>query len=114
MTKRRISPERILWELEAIAFARVPECMELADGQVRLKETLKPAQRAAVAAIEKSSSGIKVKFYDKMKALELLGKHLGMFDTKTPQKPEAKSNLLEMLVAGTGEDIDTDDLPEVE
>ena len=46
----KISPEKILQELAAIAFARVPECMELVCSDVRLKEKLKPAQRVAIAS----------------------------------------------------------------
>lgn len=49
-----------------------------------------------------------------LKALEMIGKHLGMFDKKTAQPHSEKSNLLDMLVAGTEEDMDTDDLPEVQ
>ena len=75
-----ISPEKIINELAAIAFARAPDLLVVEDGQIRLREDLKPRQRAAVASVEKSTTGIKVKFYDKMKALELLGKYLGMFE----------------------------------
>ena len=73
----KITPEKIIEELAAIAFARAPDYFTVEDGQVRLREDLKPRQRAAVASME---NGGKVKFYDKMKALELLGKHFGLFD----------------------------------
>lgn len=50
-----------------------------------------------------------------LKALEMIGKHLGMFEKKTAHTAESeKSNLLDMLVNGTEEDVDTDDLPEVQ
>jgi phage terminase small subunit len=49
-----------------------------------------------------------------LKALEMIGKHLGMFEKKTTQPHDEKSNLLDMLVAGTEEDMNTDDLPEVQ
>lgn len=50
-----------------------------------------------------------------LRALELLGKHLGMYDRKgASARQSGDSNLLNQLVAGTEEDIDTDDLPEVE
>lgn len=49
-----------------------------------------------------------------LKSLEMIGKHLGMFDKKFAQTPGEKSNLLEMLINGTGEDMDTDDLPEIQ
>ncbi|MBR2937741.1 MAG: terminase small subunit [Oscillospiraceae bacterium] len=75
MARKKISPERVLQELAAIAFARVPDYMD-SDGTLKLG--LKPLQGAAIASIEKGSAGVKVKFYDKMKALELLGKHFGL------------------------------------
>lgn len=49
-----------------------------------------------------------------LKALEIIGKHLGMFDKKNAQAHDEKSNLLDMLVSGTGEDMNTDDLPEIQ
>ena len=50
-----------------------------------------------------------------LKALEMIGKHVGMFDKRFAQSGGSeKSNLLDMLVNGTKEDIDTDDLHEVQ
>lgn len=50
-----------------------------------------------------------------LRALELLGKHLGMYDRKgASARQSGDSNLLDRLIAGTGEDMDTDDLSEVE
>lgn len=47
-----------------------------------------------------------------LRALELLGKHLGMYNPKAA--PAARTgNLMDRLTEGTAEDIDTDDLPEV-
>lgn len=113
MAGMKISPEKILQELAAIAFARVPECMELVGSDVRLKEKLKPAQRVAIASIEKSSTGMKVKFYDKMKALELLGKHYGLFEGKESAE-ENDNNLLEAILQATRQEVDTDDLSELQ
>jgi phage terminase small subunit len=49
-----------------------------------------------------------------LKALEMIGKHVGMFDKKFAPAANGKSNLLDMLVDGTKEDIETDDLHEVQ
>ena len=51
-----------------------------------------------------------------LKGLELLGTHLGMFG-KGPQKPSGggeENNLLEQIIASTGEDLNTDDLQEIQ
>lgn len=50
--------------------------------QVKNTGDLDESQRAALAGVEETKYGIKVSTYDKVKALELLGKHLGMFTDK--------------------------------
>ena len=82
--------------------------------EIRDTSTVPKEKRAAISSIKEGKYGIEVSSYDKVRALELLGKHLGMFDAKSQTSPEGENNLLEMLVAGTGEDVNTDDLPEVE
>ena len=113
MAGRKVSPKQIIRELTAIAFARVPDCMVIEDGDVRLKEGLKPLQRASIASIEKTSSGVKVKFYDKLKALELLGKQVGLFEGKG-SKEQTDNNLLEAIVAATAQEVDIHDIPELQ
>lgn len=47
-----------------------------------LTENLTDDQRRALAVIKRGRDGFEVKPYDKVRALELLGKHLGMFTEK--------------------------------
>lgn len=114
MAQKKLSPEQVLKELTAIAFTSVPECLILENGDVRLKEHLKPLHRAAVASIEKTSAGVKVKFYDKMKALELLGKHFGLFEGKDNQEEMKDNNLLEAILQATRQEVDTFDVSELQ
>ena len=70
-------------------------------------------KKGAIAAIKQGRHGIEMKLHDRVKALELLGKHFGMFDTKdAPQR--ADNNLFDAIVESAGEVLNTDDLPEIE
>lgn len=111
-----ITQERVITELAKVAFANGTMYAQVSGGNVVLTETdhLTEGQRAAVSGIKEGKFGIEVSTYDKVKALELLGKHLGVFNAgaRDANPSGAKNNLLEAILE-TGE-VDTDDLPEVE
>lgn len=112
-----ITQDMVLAELAAIGFAKASDYARVtASGRVQIipTEELTEVQCRALAGIKEGKYGVEVSSYDKIRALELLGKHLGMFDTRTVQQQERENNLVEQLLGGTGEDIGTDDLPEVE
>ena len=105
----------ILYQLECIAGADVTALLGVENGALTVTDTenLDEKLRCAIASLEKGSGGIKVKFYDKLKALELLGKQLGLFEGKTSQRgPD--NHLLEAIVAATKEGMELSDLPELQ
>lgn len=99
--RTEITQDRVLLELARIAFAdttdfaRVVESSHIdeANGvelkfqqiELELTERLDADQRAALAEIKMGRNGPSVKLHDKVKALELIGKHLAMFTDKIEQ-----------------------------
>jgi phage terminase small subunit len=98
--RAEVSVERILGELAAIAFSNITKavtwsCEEEEDGQ-RVKVLPVPSDKldedtaAAIAAVSQSSTGaLRIKMHNKLAALVVLGKYLGMFD----QRPQ-NSNVI--------------------
>lgn len=80
-----ITQDRVLAELSAIAFAKATDYVEVdEDGFVKIKPTagLTDEQKSAIAGIKKGANGIEIKLVDKTKALEMLSRHLGLFNDK--------------------------------
>ncbi|MBQ9741304.1 MAG: terminase small subunit [Kiritimatiellae bacterium] len=106
--RTEITQDRVLKELAIIAFSNAADYaaviereafMEVDGHQVKLLDddgnpimyrTVEPVltdsltdeQKRALSVIKKGRDGFEVKPYDKVRALELLGKHLGMFQDK--------------------------------
>ena len=107
--RTEITQDKVLRELAAIAFAkatdyasvtekqavyttdegvRIPlhdengNAVMIQDVQLVLTDTLNDAQKSALAGIKHGKYGIEVTMCSKEKALELLGRHLGMFKDK--------------------------------
>lgn len=82
--RTEITQDRVLQELAAIAFAKATDYAEIENECVRIKDTgdLDEQQVRAIAGIKEGKFGVEIKLNDKEKALELLGRHLGMFKDK--------------------------------
>ena len=112
--KRKQLPEAVISELAAIGLTRATEVVAMEEGQLQLRpEVICGGEAAAaIASIEKTAGGWKIKFYDKLKALALLGDYFGLFE-KTAGKEE-DNNLLEAILNATGKSLDTSDIQELQ
>lgn len=112
-----ITQKRVLEELAAIAFASGVDFVEVAgNGYVRIipTEDLPDDKRRAVASYKEGQFGTEVKTYDKVRALELLGKHLGVFDNGSGAASAPENNIFEVISESTREELDTSGIPEIE
>ena len=82
--RTEITQDNVLKELATIAFAKVTDFVTIENGVVVVKDTkdIPKDLLPAIASIKKGKNGIEVSFYNKDKSLELLGRHLGMFNDK--------------------------------
>ncbi len=80
-SRRSISADRVLAELARLGFADITQALSVKRGKVTVKDTdtLPADLRAAISEISQSRDGVKVKFHDKVAALDKLGKHLGLW-----------------------------------
>ena len=70
--------------IAAIAFSNATDFARVKDGFVRIDETdeLDEKVKKAIVGIKEGKNGIEISMANKMQALELLGRHLGMFKDK--------------------------------
>jgi phage terminase small subunit len=106
--RTQIEADRVIYELSLIAFSNAADYAAVVDeetyvevdgnwiklldedGNPVMRRTVKPVltkdltaeQKRALAVIKKGRDGFEVKPYDKVRALELLGKHIGLFEEK--------------------------------
>lgn len=84
----RYSPDRVITELARLAFANIKDFIDFEeDGSVRLKKDIDRDALSAVAEIQQTfvrgKPVIKIKFYDKLGALEKLAKYFGVLGEKS-------------------------------
>ena len=96
--RTEVTQDDVVKELAKIGFAQITDYIAVNNyGRVIIKPTaeLEENKVGAIAGIKESSYGIEIKMNDKVKALELLGRHLGMFTDK--QEIKAKVSIEDYL-----------------
>ena len=103
--RTEITQDKVLKELAAIAFAngsdfakvitktsinKLGEEVEYQDVELEVTDKLPADKKKAIAGIKMGKNGIEVSTCDKVKALELLGRHLGMWNDKLQVNNEAE------------------------
>ena len=86
--RTEITQDMVLKELAKIGFADVTDFVSIEDKgtykavQVKTTDEMPGDKLGAIAGIKEGANGIEIKLNDKGKALELIGRHLGMFKDK--------------------------------
>ena len=96
-----VNAERVVMELAKIAFVNAADV--IAD-DATLKSNATPEDLAAVQSVKVKSFGEdgverEIKLADKIKALELLGRHLGMFDDRLRLDGKLDTGKLDSILA---------------
>ena len=100
-----VTADRVIRELARIAFGNMRAVMRWGADGVSLRESseLTDDEAALVSEVAETVSaaggGLKLKTHDKVKALELLGKHLGMFVDKVEHSGAIAGGLAERMAA---------------
>lgn len=102
--RTEITQDKVVNELAAIAFSNASDFFKVVDKPITAggvpvlddegnprtykdvefvnTDKLSEANKKVISSIKQGSNGLEIKLNDKLKALELLGKHLGMFKDK--------------------------------
>ena len=109
--RSQVSVDRIVEEYRRLAFANTTDGIKVKGGWVTITDTddLTPEQQAAIAEIHQTKDGVRVKFHDKTKALDSLGKHLGMFTDKVQVEQVGEAPRMEIVFLGRGKEEKDDD-----
>lgn len=95
-----VTADRVVKELAKVAFADLKDFVQFGPGGVTIRpdDEVDGTMLAEVSeTITQAGGSKKVKMYDKLKALELLGRHLAMFTDRLEQKVDGD---LRISVAG--------------
>ena len=106
--RTEITQDRVLQELAKIGFADVTDFVTIEGSFVKVKTTdqMPRDKLGAIAGIKEGANGIEIKMADKLKALELLGKHLGMYQNNLSVTVETSGKLDDIMSQIGGEGLE--------
>lgn len=110
----QLTQKQVLDELLALGFSDVTDYLDILDAsELQLKDlsALPKTLRKAISSIKLGKNGLELKLYDKLRALELLGRYTGLFDNK-PDTTIQVNNLFAMLDQLSDADF-SDEIPEL-
>lgn len=113
--KLEITRDSVLRELAAIGFSNISDFVTISGRMVCVKDTdaVSVDKLPALASVKEGMTGIEIKLHDKVRALEMLGKYLGLFDGQTAEDKDKENNLFEAIQAASDEDLDLNEIYEV-
>lgn len=99
--RMEVTQDMVIKELAAIAFAKATDYAEIKNDIVLIKDTegLSDTQISAIAGIKQGRTGVEIKLCSKEKALELIGRHLGMWNDKLDIKTPAIDDSIKEMEA---------------
>ena len=97
-----ITADRVLMELAMVAFADISDIVDLSTGEIQ--EDARAADTSAIASVKIRSTAhsteTEIRMADRNKALELLGKHLGMFEKGDNDNDQKELSKLDKILEG--------------
>lgn len=104
-----VSADRVVMELAKIAFVNASDVINADDAT--LKDDAAPEDTAAIQSVKVKTFGEdgiewEIKMADKIKALELLGKHMGMFQNNLNLNIETSEKLDDIMSQIGGEGLE--------
>lgn len=97
-----VNADRVLMELAKIAFVNAADVIDAEDATLRedaTAEDLAAVQSVKVKSFGEDGVEREIKLADKLKALELLGRHLGMFNDKMRLDAKLDTGKLDSILA---------------
>lgn len=90
-----VTADRVVRELAQLAFADMAEVLDAGSGRIRDDADMRAVNSMRIRDTE-DGRDVEIRLHDKSRALELLGKHLGMFDdtlnVNLPKLPRIVAN----------------------